>query len=133
MERILKKVKQQEIKIRYSNSKNINHESKELYTGESKYFASRSRFILVSLRPVTKPIFRIRSWIVENYYKIERQVSMRDGVKLFTISTSQRFKRKTSHINNTNTLFMRSLRGRKLANFSGTVIKNIISAKGISW
>ena len=23
-------------------------------------------------------------WIVENYYKIERQVAMRDGVKLFT-------------------------------------------------
>ena len=40
--------------------------------------------LLLSVCALSQTNFQDSSWIVENYYKIERQVSMRDGVKLFT-------------------------------------------------
>lgn len=40
--------------------------------------------LLLSISAIAQPNSRDSLWIVENYYKIERQVPMRDGVKLFT-------------------------------------------------
>src|SRR6187397_2708352 len=40
--------------------------------------------LFLSVCALSQTNFQDSSWIVENYYKIERQVSMRDGVKLFT-------------------------------------------------
>ncbi|MEK6783354.1 MAG: CocE/NonD family hydrolase [Bacteroidota bacterium] len=49
-----------------------------------KTLLSLPGFLLVSIFAIAQTNSQDSLWIVENYYKIERQISMRDGIKLFT-------------------------------------------------